>query len=84
MLTDRDAEKVREVYEWARQEGKAVASAGNSDHQLSNEQIDALIAEREAARRNRDFARSDTIRKQLAEAGVHVEDTKDGVRWKRK
>jgi len=84
VLTDRDAEKVREVYEWARQEGKAVASAGNSDHQLSNEQIDALIAEREAARRNRDFARSDAIRKQLAEAGVLVEDTKDGVRWKRK
>jgi cysteinyl-tRNA synthetase len=84
VLTDRDAEKIRQVHDWAKREGKAVAGAENSDHQLSEQQIEALIAEREAARRNRDFARSDTIRKQLAQGGVVVEDTKDGVRWKRK
>ena len=84
VLTDRDAEKMRQVHDWAKSEGKAVATAGNSDHQFTEQQIEALIAERETARRNRDFARSDTIRKQLADGGVVVEDTKDGVRWKRK
>jgi cysteinyl-tRNA synthetase len=83
VLTDDDAEKVRQVNEWARREGQQV-SAADSDHQLSDEQIQTLIAERNSARHNRDFARSDAIRDQLAEAGVIVEDTKDGVRWKRK
>ncbi len=46
--------------------------------------IEALVQEREAARRERDFKRSDEIRDQLAEKGVILEDTKDGVRWKRK
>jgi cysteinyl-tRNA synthetase len=54
------------------------------NHQLSDEQVEQLITERNAAKRARDFARSDAIRSQLAEAGVILEDTKDGVRWKRK
>jgi cysteinyl-tRNA synthetase len=84
VLSDRDSEKIDQVHAWARAQGKAVASAAGSDHKFSNQQIEALIADREQARRNRDFARSDAIRKELAEAGVVVEDTKDGVRWKRK
>jgi cysteinyl-tRNA synthetase len=47
-------------------------------------EIEALIAERQEARRNRDFVRSDEIRDILAEKGIILEDTKDGVRWKRK
>ena len=43
-----------------------------------------LVAEHSAARRARDFARSDAIRAQLAENGIILENTKDGVRWKRK
>jgi cysteinyl-tRNA synthetase len=43
-----------------------------------------LIAERMQAKKNRDFARSDAIRAQLLEAGVILEDTKEGTRWKRK
>ena len=46
--------------------------------------IDALIAERQDARHNRDFARSDEIRDELAAKGIILEDTKDGVRWKHK
>ncbi len=46
--------------------------------------IEKLVAERQEARRNRDFARSDEIRDLLAERGIILEDTKDGVRWKRK
>ena len=50
---------------------------------LSDGQIDALIAERTTAKKSRDFVRADTIRKDLAAQGVILEDTKDGVRWKR-
>ena len=45
--------------------------------------IDALIAERIAAKKARDFARADEIRAELADQGVILEDTKEGVRWKR-
>ena len=47
-------------------------------------EIEALVEERQAARRDRNFARSDEIRDLLAEKGIVLEDTKDGVRWKRK
>ncbi|WP_159015229.1 cysteine--tRNA ligase [Cognatiluteimonas profundi] len=45
--------------------------------------IQALIEERAAAKKSRDFARSDAIRDQLAREGVLLEDTPQGVRWKR-
>jgi len=52
---------------------------------LSDSEIDAMLAERQAARQRRDFAKSDEIRKKLAESGIILEDSKDGsVRWKRK
>ncbi len=50
---------------------------------LSDAAIDALIAERTAAKKSRNFARADEIRAELAAAGIVLEDTKDGVRWKR-
>ncbi len=45
--------------------------------------IDALVAERYAARAARDFARADALRAELAELGVEVMDTPDGPKWKR-
>jgi cysteinyl-tRNA synthetase len=51
---------------------------------LSDEEIEKLIAERVAARRGGDYARSDEIRANLLKAGVILEDTKAGARWKRK
>ncbi|HER5551839.1 TPA: cysteine--tRNA ligase [Streptococcus pyogenes] len=45
--------------------------------------IEALIAKRQEARANRDFATADTIRDQLAAQGIKLLDTKDGVRWLR-
>ena len=46
-------------------------------------EIEALIAERQEARANRDFATADRIRDQLATQGIKLLDTKDGVRWTR-
>jgi len=51
---------------------------------LSDNHIEALIAERAAAKKSKNFARADEVRRELAENGVILEDTKDGVRWKRK
>ena len=50
---------------------------------LSDAEIDALVAARSEARASRDFAAADRIREQLSEAGVVVEDARDGSRWKR-
>jgi len=51
---------------------------------MSDADVDALIAERNRARKAKDFARSDAIRNELLERGVVLEDTKEGTRWKRK
>ena len=51
---------------------------------LSDAEIDGLVAERTQAKKQRNFARADQIRNELAEKGILIEDSKDGVRWKRK
>ena len=48
------------------------------------EEIEALIAKRNEARKNRDFATADKIRNDLASEGIILEDTPSGVRWSRK
>ena len=48
-----------------------------------DEEIEALIAERQAARKARDFKRADEIRDQLLASGIILEDTREGVKWKR-
>ena len=57
---------------------------GKQSDELLDADVEALMAERLQARNNRDFARSDEIRDELAAKGIILEDTKDGVRWKRK
>jgi cysteinyl-tRNA synthetase len=51
---------------------------------LPEAEVEKLIEERVQAKKAKNFARSDEIRKQLLEAGVILEDTKEGTRWKRK
>ena len=72
-LTDHDAEKL--------------ANAGFAPQQprMPAEQIEALIEQRNAAKKRRDFKKSDEIRQDLADSGIVLEDSKDGsVRWKYK
>jgi len=57
---------------------------GNEQCEMLDTEIQALIDERQEARRRRDFGRADEIRDELARRGIVLEDTKDGVRWKRK
>jgi cysteinyl-tRNA synthetase len=58
---------------------------GDSSGALSDEEIEKRVADRQDARKRRDFASSDRIRNELADRGILIEDNRDGsVRWKRK
>ena len=53
------------------------------EEELLDEDIEALIAERQQARKDKNFARADEIRDELMAKGIILEDTREGVRWKR-
>ncbi len=57
--------------------------AGSGDSELDTDEIESLLAQREEARSDRDFAAADAIRDQLANAGVTIEDGPSGTRWRR-
>jgi len=57
---------------------------GDQRTEMLDSEVQAMIDERQEARRRRDFGRADEIRIELANRGIILEDTKDGVRWKRK
>lgn len=61
-----------------------LAVFGESKDEMLDDEIQRLIDERQNARHRRDFARADEIRDELADRGIILEDTKDGVRWKRR
>jgi cysteinyl-tRNA synthetase len=86
VIEDRDAEPTRKALAWAEQAGRMgdVAPELLARQGLTDDSIDALVAERTQAKMQRNFARADEIRNQLAEKGIVIEDSKDGVRWKRK
>jgi cysteinyl-tRNA synthetase len=89
VLNDDDGPKMKQVIEWAPTEGRekdispALMEAVQSG-QLSDADIEKKVAEMEAARRARNFKASDTLRAELTAAGIVIENTKDGVRWRRK
>src|SRR5437016_1887457 len=89
VLRDDDAPKMKAILEWAKANGQEkdvsqelLNAVGAQD--LPDTEIEKKIAEMEAARRARNFQLSDAIRGQLTSAGLLVEITKDGVRWRRK
>jgi cysteinyl-tRNA synthetase len=86
VLEDRDAELTRAALKWAEAEGRIDEAAPElvAKMGLSDEEIEALVAERTQAKKARNFARADAIRVELTAKGVVIEDSKDGVRWKRK
>jgi cysteinyl-tRNA synthetase len=86
VLEDHDEEPTRRAVEWAQRSGREadVAPELLVRKSLTDEAIEALVAERTQAKKQRNFARADQIRNELAEKGVILEDSKDGVRWKRK
>ncbi len=53
------------------------------EEQMLDSDIEKLIEERQAARKNKDFARADEIRNELLQKGIILEDTREGVKWKR-
>jgi cysteinyl-tRNA synthetase len=89
VLKDDDAGKIKMIVEWAKKEGReqeidpALLTTIGAQ-QLSDAGIEKKVAEMEAARRARNFKASDAIRSELGAAGIVVEITKDGVRWRRK
>lgn len=55
----------------------------DTEEEILDSEIEALIEERQAARKEKDFARADEIRNRLQEKGILLEDTREGVKWKR-
>ncbi len=86
VIDDRDEEPTRRAIEWARQTGREseIAPELLARQSIADEQVEALLAERAQAKKQRNFARADQIRSELAEKGIVIEDSKEGVRWKRK
>ena len=89
VLHDDDAAKMRQILGWAKTAGREndispelLALAGASGP--TDEEVARKIAEMEQARKAKNFAASDQLRAELTAAGIVVEITKDGVRWKRK
>lgn len=89
VLKDDDAEIMQRIFSWAETEGREkeispelrdiVRSAA-----LSDEQINRKIEQMKAARAAKNFAESDKVRAELTAQGVIIEQTKEGVRWRRK
>ena len=89
VLDDDDVPKMKKMLDWATAEGRewdisAELREAVRSGQLSDADIEKKIAAMKAARASRDFKASDAIRNELAAAGILVEITKDGVRWRRK
>ena len=89
VLKDDDGPKMKQVFDWAPTEGRErdispeLREAVQSG-QFSDADIEKKIAEMEQARRSRNFKLSDALRAELTNAGIVIENTKDGVRWRRK
>jgi cysteinyl-tRNA synthetase len=86
VMEDGDAEATRLALVWAEKAGRMseVAPELVARQGLNDKTIEVMVALRDQAKRQRNFGRADQIRNELAERGVLLEDSKDGVRWKRK
>ena len=89
VLDDDDVPKMKRVLEWAQETGREKDISEELREavrtgQMSDAEIEKKIEQMKTARAARDFKTSDRLRAELTEAGVVVEITKDGIRWRRK
>jgi cysteinyl-tRNA synthetase len=89
VLKDDDAAKMQRIADWAEAEGREndiTPELQNvlKSNTLSDEQVNQKIEQMKSARATRDFATSDAIRTELTAQGILIEQTKEGVRWRRK
>ncbi len=86
VLDDHDAEWTRFTLDWAEREGRLDQATPEvlATRGVTDAHIQALVDERDHAKKRRDFKRADEIRNQLSAMGILLEDSKDGTRWKRK
>ena len=77
------ADNQRELLEVINRIDSVLNIFGEPQSEILDGEIQVLLDERQEARRRRDFGRADELRRELADRGIILEDTKDGVRWKR-
>ena len=86
VLQDEDAAHTRAALAWAEREGRMDEASAEvvATLALSDGAIEGLIAERTAAKKQRNFARADAIRRELAEKGIVLKDGAAGTEWARR
>lgn len=89
VIKDDDAPKMKQVFDWALSENReqdisAELRDAIKSGQLSDADIERKVAAMVSARSARNFQLSDALRAELTGAGILIENTKDGVRWRRK
>ena len=89
VLKDDDTPKMQHVADWARAEGREKDISPEllealRSNALSDEQVNHKVEQMNAARAAKNFAASDAIRAELTANGILIEQTKEGVRWRRK
>jgi cysteinyl-tRNA synthetase len=89
VLKDDDAAKMQRIADWAKADGREKEISMEliealRSNALSDEQVNQKVEEMKAARAAKNFAGSDAIRAELTANGILIEQTKEGVRWRRK
>ena len=89
VLKDDDAAKMQRIADWAKAEGREKEISPEliealRSNALSDDQVNQRVEEMKAARTAKNFAGSDAIRAELTANGIIIEQTKEGVRWRRK
>lgn len=83
ITSDSSLEVVKTAYETIGKLCDVLGIITKQEKEILDSDIEALIEERQAARKSKNFARADEIRDMLAEQGIILEDTREGVKWKR-
>jgi cysteinyl-tRNA synthetase len=89
VLKDDDIGKMQKIADWAKAEGREKDISPEliealRSNALSDERVNKKVEEMKAARAAKNFAGSDAIRAELTANGIIIEQTKEGVRWRRK